>query len=100
MFKYINLPSEIGEVGYRINMKYQKKGYALEAVHALLSYLFKEMNVHKLIAVCLVKNTGSWALMEKLGMEKEGILREHFKIQDNWFDGYSYGILNKEFNFQ
>ncbi|WP_052380200.1 MULTISPECIES: GNAT family N-acetyltransferase [unclassified Pseudoalteromonas] len=100
MFKYTNLASSVGEVGYRLNNQYQKCGYAFEAVHALYSHLFQQMNVHKLTAQCLVDNDASWKLMEKLGMKKEGTLRAHYKISEKWFDGFCYGILNKEFNFK
>jgi len=100
MFKYTNLASSIGEVGYRLNNKYQRNGYAFEAVHALFRHLFQEMNLHKLTALCLADNSASWGLMEKLGMNKEGFLREHFRISECWFDGFTYGILSKEFNFQ
>lgn len=95
MFKYTNVESDVGEIGYRLNRKYQGAGYAYEAVFALVRSLFDDMNLHKISAVCLIENTGSWKLMEKLGMHREGVLKSHFRLDDRWFDGYSYAVVNE-----
>ncbi|SFD32889.1 GNAT family N-acetyltransferase [Pseudoalteromonas denitrificans] len=97
MYKHTNIGSNIGEVGYRLNTNYQKKGYAYEAVSALITHLFEQLDLHKITAVCITKNNASWGLMERLGMKREALYRDHFKVVDKWFDGYSYALLVKEF---
>jgi len=93
MFKYTDLVNAVGEVGYRFNRSYQGKGYAYEAVSAMIGYLIHEFKVQKINAVCATKNQASWKLMEKLGMQKEGLLRSHFILGEQREDAYTYGIL-------
>ena len=96
MFKYTDVSSGNGEIGYRLNRHYQGKGYAVEAVSRFIRQLFKELALHKIIALCATENTSSWRLMEKLGMRKEGELRSHFQLRGQRFDAYSYAILSKD----
>ncbi|WP_192506249.1 GNAT family N-acetyltransferase [Pseudoalteromonas aurantia] len=92
MFKYVNKPSLVGEIGYRLNKEFIGFGYAFEAVSMLIESLFSELKVMKIVAVCAVDNAASWRLMEKLGMQREGLLRSHFLIGSERLDAYSYGI--------
>jgi len=96
MFKFTNVDSQIGEIGYRINKNYQAKGYAFEASASFINYLFKQVNVHKVSALCLTDNEASWGLMEKLGMKKEGTLKSHFKVNEQWHDAYIYSVLEEQ----
>ena len=93
MFKYTDIISAVGEVGYRFNRRYQGKGYAYEAVSAIFDYLIIKLSVQKINAVCATENQASWKLMEKLGMQKEGVLRSHFIFGEQRKDAYTYGIL-------
>ncbi|ESP91174.1 MULTISPECIES: GNAT family N-acetyltransferase [Pseudoalteromonas] len=96
LFKHTQLASRIGEIGYRLSPKKQKKGYAFEAASALISRLFAEFDLNKITAICATENTASWQLMEKLGMKKEGCLREYMLLQDRCVDSYLYSILKRE----
>ena len=40
MFKFTNVGSQIGEIGYRLNTSYQSQGYAIEANTAFIEYIF------------------------------------------------------------
>ena len=93
MFKYTDVESGNGEIGYRLNRHYQGKGYAFEAVSLFIRQLFSELGVHKIIALCATDNDASWRLMEKLGMTREGAMRSHFRLRGQRFDAYSYAIL-------
>jgi len=95
MFKYSNLESQIGEVGYRVSSSYQGKGYAYEASKAFIKNLFKELNLHKVTAFCVTENEASWRLMEKLGMKREGLLKSHYKVRGAWHDSFMYAVLNE-----
>jgi [ribosomal protein S5]-alanine N-acetyltransferase len=93
MFKFSSLDHLVGEIGYRINTKYQGRGYALEASRSFIATIFKQLNAHKVSALCLADNEASWRLMEKLGMQREGFLKSHFKVNELWHDAYIYSIL-------
>ncbi|NOU51911.1 GNAT family N-acetyltransferase [Pseudoalteromonas sp. JBTF-M23] len=92
MFKYVNKESLIGEIGYRLHKDFIGQGYAFEAVDAFVKKLFEQLPVMKIIALCATENTASWRLMEKLGMQREGHLRSHFKLGDERADAYYYGL--------
>lgn len=88
------------ELGYIFNPKFQNQGYCTEASSAIINYSFKELNAHKVVAFCNPRNTPSWKVLEKIGMEREGFFKQkaYFRRDDNgiplWHDCYAYGILN------
>lgn len=57
-----------GELGWIINKKYWKQGYATEAARALMEYSIKELRIKHFIAHCDSENVGSYSVMESLGM--------------------------------
>ena len=92
------------ELGYVFHDAYWGKGYAAEACRALLREAFENKKVRRVIAMCNPKNTASWRLLERLGMRREGHLRQNiwfFKDETGqpfWQDTYEYAILREEFS--
>lgn len=90
------------EVGYVFNSSYQGNGYATEATRKLIDIAFREWGARRVIAMCNPLNTHSWKLLERLGMRREGTLRQniYFKTDQEgnpiWCDTYEYGILKEE----
>ncbi|MGG0668398.1 GNAT family N-acetyltransferase [Lederbergia citrisecunda] len=60
------------EIGYGIISAAQNKGYATEAVGALIEWAFATGKVKKIIAECLHDNLASIKVLERLGMKKNG----------------------------
>jgi len=58
------------EVGYGISTDEQNKGYATEAVEALVNWAFQTGKVNKIVAECLKTNEASIRVLEKLFMNK------------------------------
>lgn len=91
------------ELGYVFHDECWGKGYATEACRALLTEAFSKGKVRRVIAMCNPENTASWQLMERLGMCREGHLRQNiwFRRDENgqpiWQDTYEYAILREEF---
>lgn len=63
------------EVGYAIAENFQKKGLASEAAEKFLEYGFQQLNLEKIVAVARPENTASRRVMEKIGMNYDGIGR-------------------------
>ena len=85
------------EMGWFFNRNTWGRGYALESCKAVIAYAFETLNAHKIFAETIdgVKSVG---LMEKLGMQQEGIQRSHTRdLQGNWTDLYLYGLLEQDF---
>lgn len=96
-FRYENFDSAIVEIGYRFDKDFYGQGYATEAVDALLGWLFNDIGIHKAVAKCDPENIASYRIMEKLGMQKEALLRKHYKMDDVYTDELIYGILSDEY---
>ena len=84
------------ELGYWVSREDWNKGYCTEAAAAILEFGFRQLELHNIIATFFTRNPASGKVMEKIGMKKEGLLREHVKKWDRYEDIMSYGILKKE----
>jgi [ribosomal protein S5]-alanine N-acetyltransferase len=86
------------ELGYILSEKWWGKGYAFEAANALVNYAFKNFNIQRIEANCVLENYQSSRIMEKLGMQREGILRKYFIKNNVIYDIYIYSILKSEWD--
>ena len=85
------------DIGYSYGSAWWRRGYGYEAAHALAAHAFEALDVHRLWATCDVRNAGSYALMEKLGMRREGTLRQNQPARHGGSrDTHVYGLLASE----
>ncbi len=84
------------ELGYWISKQCWNHGYCTEAARAMVNYGFEVLELNKITASHFIRNPASGKVMEKIGMEKEGILRDYFTKWDVLEDGAAYGILRKQ----
>ena len=85
------------EVSWKIGSRFWSRGYMTEAAQAVLQFLLKEVGVHRIQAKCCMKNIASERVMQKLGMQKEGILKDYFLGKDGHYeDVVMYSLLNAE----
>lgn len=88
------------ELGYVFNREYWGKGLASEACRAILEQTFAQ-GTHRVFAECDPENENSWRLLEALGFEREGFLRQNVYFWKDesgrpiWKDTYIYGKLNR-----
>lgn len=88
---------EKAEIGYWIGKPYWNQGYCTEAVKAVIRYCFEEMKLNRVYAHHFLNNPASGRVMEKAGMKKEGVLRQHDKKWDEFMDTVVYGALRSDF---
>jgi RimJ/RimL family protein N-acetyltransferase len=72
------------------------KGYVTEAVRALIDFAFTKVGVQRIWADCDPRNTGSWRVMEKVGMRREGHLVKNWWLKGEWCDSYIYAVRVEE----
>jgi aminoglycoside 6'-N-acetyltransferase len=84
------------EIGFTIAPGHQGRGYATEAARLLVGYLFGGRAKHRITASCDARNTASAAVLERLGMRREGHLRESSWAKGEWTDELLYGLLHHE----
>lgn len=87
------------EIGWVFAQDHQRQGYATEASRALLAYAFDTLDAHRVVATCQPENTASWRVMERLGMRREGLMRQCIHRPSGvWWDEYFYAILKAEYD--
>lgn len=85
------------ELDWKIGRAYWNNGYATEAAKAVTEYLFNTVGFHRIQAKCAAENIGSERVMQKLGMTREGVLREFFRGKDGCYhDVVIYSLLRNE----
>jgi RimJ/RimL family protein N-acetyltransferase len=87
-------------IGYSLARPCWGNGYAQEAVSRLLTFLFDELNLHRIVAECDVENHSSWKLLEKLGFRREAHLVENIFFKRAYGSEYHYAILSREWNMR
>ncbi len=85
------------ELGYWIGKPYWNQGYCTEAARRVIQYGFEEFDLNRIEARHMTKNPASGRVMQKLGMQFEGILRESIYRWDRFEDAAMYSILRYEF---
>jgi ribosomal-protein-alanine N-acetyltransferase len=85
------------EIGYWIAEDYWNQGYCTEAATEAIRYAFSDLNLNKIVARHMAENPSSGQVMRKVGMQKEGVLRQDFFRQGKFVDMAIYGLLRTEF---
>jgi RimJ/RimL family protein N-acetyltransferase len=85
------------ELGWVLDPEYTGRGYATEAIRAVIDVCFGPLGLRRVHAGCFADNEPSWRLMERLGMRREEFSRKTaLHRSGEWLDGMNYGILAEE----
>jgi RimJ/RimL family protein N-acetyltransferase len=84
------------DIGYTLAAAHHGRGYAAEAVHAILYHLFRVRGLHKVSAECDARNVASAGLLQRVGFTREGLRRQHTWIKNEWTDDLLWGLLATE----
>jgi RimJ/RimL family protein N-acetyltransferase len=84
------------EIGFTFSRAYQGRGFASEAVARLLDYAFGELDLHRVYAITDQENAPSVALLERLGLRREGEFVENAWFKGRWSSECLYAILRDE----
>ena len=88
--------AEKWELGYVLARQHWGQGFMTEALKGLIAWALKEKNIYRVWAVCDVDNLASARVMEKSGMQREGVLRRwsvHPNLSPEPRDSYCYAIV-------
>lgn len=85
-------------IGYCIGRKWWHKGYASEALAALIGFFFEDVGVNRIESRHDPRNPNSGKVMQKCGLMYEGTLRQSDKNnQEGFCDAAYYAILSEEY---
>jgi len=84
------------ELGYWIALDCWNCGYATEASRRLLDFGFEVLGLHRIEARHFLRNPASGRVMQKLGMQQEGVERDWVIKWDRFESLAVYSILEPE----
>jgi [ribosomal protein S5]-alanine N-acetyltransferase len=93
---HFHLPSRRAEIGYALGRPYWGKGYMHEALQGLIRYAFTTLDLNRLEADIDPRNAASARILERLGFQREGFLRERWIVGGEISDTWLYGLLRRE----
>jgi len=88
-----------GDIGYVLARHYWRRGYATEAVRAVVEWVASVEPVFRVWAVCDTANAASARVLEKVGMSREGVLRRwimHPNVSSEPRDCFVYSMVRGE----
>jgi [ribosomal protein S5]-alanine N-acetyltransferase len=93
---HITRAHDRGEIGYWIGEPYWGQGVATEAVTAILAFAFDTLGLHRVQASHLPRNPASGRVMQKVGMQREGLQRGRYRKGDVYEDVVEYAVLRSD----
>ncbi|MBC7187156.1 MAG: GNAT family N-acetyltransferase [Calditrichaeota bacterium] len=88
--------NKVAELGYWVGKPYWNQGYCTEAARAMVDHAFRVLGVNRVQARHMTKNPASGRVMQKIGMQYEGTLRQSLFRWGTFEDAAIYAILREE----
>jgi len=90
--------SRRAEIGYDMHPGHWRKGYMNEALRALLGHGFSALKLNRVEADVHPDNIASARTLERLGFQREGLLRERWIVEGQVSDTTLYGLLASDWH--
>jgi RimJ/RimL family protein N-acetyltransferase len=79
-----------------VNRKFQRQGFATEALAAALDFCLAGIGLHRVTAACDSRHEAARRLCEKLGLRREGQFLEDRFLYGQWVNTLHYARLQRE----
>ena len=86
-----------GELGYMVAKEHWNRGFCTEATRAMVDYGFRVLGLNRVQAMHFPRNPASGRVMQKLGMTREGLLRQYVCNRGTYEDSVLYSMVRTEF---
>jgi aminoglycoside 6'-N-acetyltransferase len=93
---WLDAAAELAMIGYTLAPEHQGKGYAVEAVGAVVDWLFVRRRVHRVAATLDPRNLASARVLERLGFEHDGTARSAALVRGEWLDDTRFSLLRAD----
>ena len=90
--------TRIAEIGITISHLFQRKGYAKEVLSGILTFLFKEKEIHRVVEIVDAKNIASINLLKSIGFRQEGHFIDNIFFKGKWGSEFQYAMLKREWD--
>jgi ribosomal-protein-alanine N-acetyltransferase len=84
------------DLGYALSRRWWRQGLMSEAVTSVVRWALAQPTIYRVSATCDVENVASARLLERVGMEREGVLRRwliHPNLSEDPRDALCYSIV-------
>ena len=89
-------PADMCMLGYALAERAQGNGYMHEALLATNQYVFKQLNMHRVMANFMPHNMRSNAVLRHLGFVVEGYARDYLYVNGAWRDHVLTSLTNHD----
>jgi len=84
------------EIGYDLLRSHWGRGFMAEALHAILTFGFSRMGLHSVEAQIDPANRRSQEVLQRVGFQQDGLLRENFYYADRYSDTAVFTLLARD----
>lgn len=95
-FVTVDNTHKCGEIGFVLSEDYWNKGMTTEATKKLIDFGFQELKLVRIQARCFEENISSQKVMEKSGMQIEGLLRKSMFVKGQYKNVKMYAITDDD----
>ena len=86
------------ELGFWIGREWWGRGYAREAASAVIRFGFETLGLNRISAHHMVRNPAAGKVLQHIGMQREGVLRQRVRKWGIYEDVVMYAILRDDRN--
>lgn len=83
----------IASLGLSVASAHGGRGYGTELADRILAFGFGDISLHRIAADVAVENAACIRVMEKIGMQREGVARDCIFAQGRWWTEATYAML-------
>jgi [ribosomal protein S5]-alanine N-acetyltransferase len=92
----IDAEHSLAEMGFWVAVECWGQGYATEAARAVLAFGFEQLGLNRIYAHHMVRNPASGRVLARIGLQREGLLRQRVRKWDVFEDVVPMAILREE----
>ncbi|MCR5468961.1 MAG: GNAT family N-acetyltransferase [Lachnospiraceae bacterium] len=74
------------DIGYKLDVKYESKGFATEALMGAMGIMHDEYSMHRINAYVIPSNERSLKLLSRIGYVDEGLQKDYIFMHGVWQD--------------
>lgn len=86
------------EVGFALARAFWGRGLILRALPAVIQFAFERLDLHRIEADTDPRNVASMRILERLGFQREGVLRERYFQFGEAQDAVLFGLLRRDWD--